>query len=244
MPPYVSLAISKASVLVTNQLEYANHVLVMEENLAFLFGKYLFIPKYKFDNHKIKAIEKIQKFDFVDNKLIIQTYLASSFEFGTKPNEDNDLYVTLIVKSLFKLVEPPNYANYFESILSKGDFENSLEDGTNEYYFIYFNLITNKILWEKYSSIEIKNSIIPIPVIDSLLEPTLGFLGVIAPHQQIILRLHPRDNKGILVLCNRDKHCYIARLSITKNSSLSVKFFNNEIDRYKKLLINEKLKVD
>ena len=241
LPDYVSSAFSTIAVLVICKLE--SHT---ERVLGFLFGKYLFIIKPKLDNNKIKSIEKIQKFDFVDNKLILQTFPASSFIFGETPTENNDLYVTLIERAPFKLEEHPNYEQYFESILSKDEFLHSLEDVKNEYYFIYFTKSTNKVLWEQYSSTEIESYIFP-PLLKrsttnfvDYIEPLLG----VSPEPTIFFKLPPYENRGIFVLCKGQTHCYIAKLSLNEESIVVVYFINKELNPYKNLLINRRLKVD
>ena len=241
LPPYVSSVISKIAVLVTCNLDHGP-----EKHLGFLFGKYLFISKYNFDNHKIISIEQIQKFDFVDNILSLKTFDASSFNFGKKPTEDDELYITLIEKSPFQLEIPPNYAKIFERFLSKEEFKNSLKDNTNEYYFIYFYLTTNKIYWVKYSTTDIVNSISPTffkQSIDSFFEHLSPLVG--GPSAlDIFLKLPPHSNRGIFVLCKQDTSCYITRVTTNSELELGVYFVNKAIEPYIKKLIGKKVKVD
>ena len=244
LPDHVSSALSKIPVIVTCKIESRS-----EKILGFLFGKYLFIPNPVYANNKIKSIEQIQKFDFDDNKLILQTFPAHSFEFGTETTDEFDLYATLIKKAPFILIEHPNYAKYFKSLLSKDDFIASLKDKTSEYYFIYFEPYTNKILWEKYSSINVESYIIPfrhknntVRVFYSLTNP---FFGDESQPKTIMLKLPGGPAfRGILVLCKPDNQCYITKFSPNTDLDLIVYFVNNDMNHYKELLIDERLKVD
>ena len=240
LPTYVSSAISKIAVLVTCNLDYGP-----EKHLGFLFGKYLFIPKFNFANNEIISIVKIQKFDFVDNKLNLITYDTNSFSFAKTPTEDHHLYVTSIEKSPFALIIRHNYAEYFESILSKSDFENSLEDDKNEFYLLYFNQDSNIILWEKYSSIQIRSSIVHLisSTIDGIFQSFLPLVGLLT-EEFIFLKLPPHTSRGVLVLCKHKTHCYFAKFETNEDLYLGVYFIDTKINRYKPLLTEKKLKID
>ena len=243
LPPYVSSALSKASVLVTYNFEFIGYDL--EKGLAFLFGKYLFIPKGNYENNKIKSIVKIQKFDFIDNKLNLITYDATLFSFAKTPTEDNHLYVTSIERSPFHLTIRPNYAEYFKSILSKSDFENSLEDDKNEFYLLYFNQDSNIILWEKYSSIQIRSSIVHLisSTIDGIFQSFLPLVGLLT-EEFIFLKLPPHTSRGVLVLFKHKTHCYFAKFETNEDLYLGVYFIDTKINHYKPLLTEKKLKID
>ena len=243
LPPYVSAALSKASVLVTYNFEFVGYN--WDKNLAFLFGKYLFIPKGNYENNKIKSIVKIQKFDIVDNKLNLTTYDAKLFSFAKTTTEDNRLYVTSIDRSPFHLTIRPSYAEYFESILSKSDFENSLEDDKNEFYLLYFNTDSNKIFWEQYSSIQIKSFITHLVshTLDSIYQSFLPLVGLLT-EDFIILNLHPHTSRSVLVLCKNKTHCFFAMSFTNVNLILGVRFIDTIINPYKPLLTEKKMKVD
>ena len=241
LPYYVSSVISKTSVLVTYKLDSG-----WEKNSAFLFGKYLFITKPNYKNNEIREFKEIQKFDFDDNKLNLKPFPDHLFSFGEKPNENHDLYVTLIKEAPFQLEQHPNYSEYFDSILSKDNFNSSLKDDRNEYYFIYFNQKTNKIFWEKYSSIDIESSIVPFSLsnsTDNLLD-NLSSLAGGSIEGDIYLNLPYFDIRGILVLCKQENHCYITMLDVTINSNVRVYFINNKLTPYKSLLISKRFKID
>ena len=214
----------------------------LDKNIAFLFGKYLFILKANYENNKIKSIVEIQKFDFVDNKLNLITYDAKLFSFAKTPTDDNHLYVTSIEQSPFALIIRHNYAEYFESILSKRDFENSLEDDKNEFYLLYFNLDSNIILLEQYSSIQIKSSIIH-HTIGGIVRSLLPLVGLLT-EEVIFLKLPPHTYRGLLVLCKHKTHCYFAKFAPNDDLNLVVDFIDTIINPYKPLLTEKKLKVD
>ena len=245
LPDNVNSVLSMIPVLVTCTIDSRS-----EKILGFLFGKYLFIPKASYENNKIRSIKQIEKFDLVDNKLTLQTFPASSFEFGKKPNDDEYVYVTLIKSAPFKLVEHPNYAKYFESILSKDDFKASLKDQTTQYYTIYFNQDTNKILWGQYSYIDMEQMILPFSyensfdrLIYTLVAPVFGERS---EPNIITLNLHSKK-EGILVVCKPENQCYINKLSYDIKDYYSViDFVNDEINDYKHLLLidDKKFKID
>ena len=244
LPDNVNSVLSMTPVLLTCIIDSRS-----EKILGFLFGKYLFIPKPNHKNNSITSIKEIGKFNLVDhNKLILQTFPASLFEFGKEPNDHDNVYVTLIKRAPFELVEHPHYAKYFESILSKDDFMASLKDIATQYYLIYFNRDTNKISWEQYSSSNLESYIVPFSYKNSL-EDLLYSLesafsrGNTEPN---IIALKVRSkSRAILVVCKPENQCYITKLSVDINDYAVIYFVNNEINSYKRLLIGDKnLKMD
>ena len=243
LPDNVNSVLSMIPVLVSCKIDSRS-----EKILGFLFGKYLFIPKPKHKNNSITSIKEIGKFNLVDdNKLILQTFPASSFEFGKEPNDDHDVYVTLIKSAPFKLEEHPDYAKYFESILSKDDFMASLKDITTQYYLIYFKLDTNQILWEQHSSSNIESYIIPFSYTNSLEHLLYSLKSAVSrgntEPDEIMLYLQYLS-KGILVVCKPKAQCYITKLTYNTNNYQEIYFVNDRIRTYKDLLVGKKLKID
>ena len=243
-PDNVNSVLSMTPVLLTCIIDSRS-----EKILGFLFGKYLFIPKPNHENNSITSIKEIGKFNLVDhNKLILQTFPASLFEFGKEPNDDHDVYVILIKSAPFKLEEHTHYAKYFETLLSKDDFKASLKDQTTQYYTIYFNQDTNKILWGQYSFIDMEQMSLPFSYKNSFdrimytrVAPVFGERS-----EPNIITLNLRSEyRGILVVCKPENQCYINKLSVDIDGYAVIYFFNDEINSYKKLLIRDKkLKID